>query len=124
MPLCNQHYDCKACRAGLEVELDAGEGIVKAALQLRTDHAAAQAAIAAALEWFHDPDADAIDEYERIGAMYHRDTGFLRPGKSEPLVTGRDSNSDENRTRWALWCAEQSRRVLGMLRDAAKAGGA
>ena len=38
--------------------------------------------------------------YEAVGELYYRATGRLRPGKSEPLGTGRDSNDQENRDRF------------------------
>jgi hypothetical protein len=45
------------------------------------------------------------DRFELVGRLYYSATGYLRPGKSEPLETGRDANSDENRERFENYCA-------------------
>jgi hypothetical protein len=81
-------------------------------------HAALVAAVRAAAAWISDPDANPIEEYERIAAEYQRDTGRLRPGKSAPIETGRESSSEENRQRFHEWCRERSRKVLAELRAA------
>ncbi len=47
--------------------------------------------------------ADALSRFEALGALYYAETGYLRPGKSNPLETGRDSNDDENRERFEQW---------------------
>lgn len=47
--------------------------------------------------------ANHAERFETVGDLYYRDTGYLRPGKDEPAVTGRDSNSDENRERFEQW---------------------
>jgi hypothetical protein len=46
-----------------------------------------------------------LEKYELIGELYYRDTGFLRPGKSEAPETGRDSGSEENVARFDDWMA-------------------
>ncbi len=43
--------------------------------------------------------------FEVVGDLYYRATGRLRPGKSEPMATGRDSNDSENRARFDEWVA-------------------
>lgn len=45
----------------------------------------------------------ANDRFEALGELYYRATGYLRPGKSEPMETGRSANSDENRERFEQW---------------------
>jgi hypothetical protein len=49
--------------------------------------------------------ASALERFEALGSLYYTGTGYLRPGKSNPLETGRDSNDDENRERFEAWLA-------------------
>lgn len=63
-----------------------------------------------ALAWLKDPDADANEEFERIGEEFYRDTGMLRPGKSVPLEMGGPSEQERS-NRFAEWCMERSRKV-------------
>lgn len=48
---------------------------------------------------------DHAARFETIGALYYAATGYLRPGKSEPLATNRDSSSAENVARFDEWMA-------------------
>lgn len=50
-------------------------------------------------------EASPHERYELVGELYHRDTGYLRPGKDEPAATGRDSSSAENVSRFDEWMA-------------------
>lgn len=43
--------------------------------------------------------------FEVVGDPYRRHSGRLRPGKSEPPETGRDSSSPENRAAFDEWMA-------------------
>ncbi len=43
-----------------------------------------------------DRPIDHTARFETVGDLYYRHSGRLRPGKSEPLVTNRDSSSPEN----------------------------
>jgi hypothetical protein len=52
--------------------------------------------------------SNAISRFEALGALYYTETGYLRPGKSNPMETGRDSNDDENRERFEQWVATRS----------------
>jgi hypothetical protein len=52
--------------------------------------------------------ATSIERFEVVAALYYRDTGFLRPGKSEPVGSYRDPNSDENRERFEQWVATRA----------------
>lgn len=47
--------------------------------------------------------SDANDIFELIGDLYYSDTGFLRPGKSDPI---RDTSSEENWDRFQTWMKE------------------
>jgi hypothetical protein len=49
----------------------------------------------------------ATRRFEIVGELYRAATGYLRPGKDEPAVTGRDANSDENRERFEQWIASK-----------------
>lgn len=50
----------------------------------------------------------ATERFEALGSLYFRATGYLRPGQSEPLETGRDSNDSQNRERFEQWLATRS----------------
>ncbi len=52
--------------------------------------------------------ADSLSRFEALGALYYAETGYLRPGKSNSIETGRDSNDDENRERFEQWVATRS----------------
>lgn len=52
--------------------------------------------------------ATATEHYECVGELYYRATHYLRPGKSEAPVTGRDSNSPENVARFESWFREHA----------------
>lgn len=53
-------------------------------------------------------DLDANTRFETIGDLYYLRFGWLRPGKSEPLATMRDSNSEENVLRFEKWTQDGS----------------
>jgi|GEM_PF-6162728 len=52
--------------------------------------------------------ANSIDRFEACNGLYYRATGCQRPGKDEPLETGRDANSEENRERFEQWFMSKS----------------
>lgn len=66
-----------------------------------------------ALSWIWDPDADPLDTFERIADEFYRDTGFLRPGKSEPFGYERDEK--EREAAWEQWRRDRSRKVRAAL---------
>jgi hypothetical protein len=72
----------------------------------------AQAAKAAA-DWMWDPDAPA-EQYERMAEEFYRATGYLRPGKSEPLECG--DRTEERAAAWERWRTERARSLLSNLR--------
>jgi len=45
------------------------------------------------------------ERFEIIGDLYYADTGFLRPGKSDPM---RDTNDSENVERFEQWFATRA----------------
>jgi hypothetical protein len=46
-----------------------------------------------------------IVRFEAIGDLYYRRYHRMRPGKSEPWETGRDSNDIENHAQFDQWFA-------------------
>lgn len=46
---------------------------------------------------------DSILFFETVGDLYYKRFMRLRPGKSEPYATGRDANSEENRSQFDEW---------------------
>jgi len=54
------------------------------------------------------PGEDANDTFERLADDFYRDTGMLRPGKSQPLEVYMGNDEDGRRARaWAEWCAQK-----------------
>ena len=63
------------------------------------------------------------DRFEIIGDLYHARFHRLRPGKSEPMETGRSSSDEENRVQFLDWfrsgvALEDALREIKRLRDA------
>lgn len=58
-----------------------------------------------AVRWMGDAN-DPLTTFEDIADWFYRDTGFLRPGKSEPLECG--DRSEEREAAWKVW-AKQTR---------------
>jgi hypothetical protein len=60
-------------------------------------------------------DDDPIEQYERIAAQFHRETGHLRPGKDSAPA----AHADEVRARvvWAEWCAAKGLEARKALAD-------
>jgi len=73
-----------------------------------------------ALRLIHDwrglCDEDRLHAWERIGADFYRDTGYLRPGKDEPM--GFETPDAERADAWKAWTAEQNARIDAALREA------
>jgi hypothetical protein len=49
-----------------------------------------------------------VRRFETLNDLYHKATGFLRPGKSVPPACGYDSNSEENQARFENWVATRA----------------
>jgi hypothetical protein len=45
------------------------------------------------------------ERFELVGRLYYAATGYLRPGKSNPLESARDANDSENGARFENYCA-------------------
>jgi len=61
---------------------------------------AAEASLRLAVRWMGNP-ADALGTFEDIAEWFYQDTGFLRPGKSEPLECG--DRTEEREAAWKAW---------------------
>jgi len=62
--------------------------------------------------WVWNPDEPSNDQFERIGEMFCKQTGYLRPGKSYPI----DCFVPEDRDQvFKDWCDVQSRLCHEML---------
>lgn len=82
----------------------------------RVEVAELREAATLAASWLYDPDENATERFERIADEFHRMTGMLRPGKSQPLEGG---HSDEERQAvWDTWSKARARAVLVGLRSA------
>lgn len=52
---------------------------------------------------------DALSEFERLGDLYYRATGHLRPGKDDPFEY---SNSAENNERYEQWSRDRTEKAF------------
>lgn len=50
-------------------------------------------------------DEDSISFFERVASDFYRDTGVLRPGKSESMAGGSGLTDEERWALWSSWCA-------------------
>lgn len=95
-----------------------GEIVADETAALRERVRVLEDAVKRAVAWVHDPDEDPVQRFERIAEEFRRDTGFLRPGKSEP--PGYAMDEVERQAAWEKWVNDRSRRVLADLREATK----
>lgn len=57
------------------------------------------------LLWLDDRDIN--DQFERIGEKFYAETGFLRPGKAEPIdMCGGEEHAQHRQKAWRDWCAQ------------------
>jgi hypothetical protein len=72
-------------------------------------------ALTGALSWFSDPDADKLEQWERIASEFYEETGYLRPGKSYPLGSYVPDDLDEI---WGEWTLRRQRETIANMRAA------
>ncbi len=60
-----------------------------------------RAALAGLVALFAEPDESHIAQFERVGELFRRDTGMLRPGKDEPIGYG--PTYEEREATYAAW---------------------
>ena len=77
----------------------------------------AREAIREVVAWLWDPDENANAQFERIAEEFYRATGYMRPGKDDPLPHSQEYEIERNRA-WERWRTDRSRTVLAKLRDA------
>ena len=68
-------------------------------------------------DWHAHTDEDANEVFERIGEAFYRDTGWLRPGKSESPERAHDP--EERRRKFHEWCQRQHAALTERIRAAA-----
>ncbi len=54
---------------------------------------------------------DSLEHFEAIGEMFRRDTGWLRPGKSEPRESYYEGREEERSKYWADWCKKKNKEL-------------
>ena len=81
-------------------------------------------ALILAVRWMGDP-GDPLGTFEDIAEWFYRDTGYLRPGKSEPLECG--DRTEEREAAWKGWVTRTREQVratcLEALRQSSPAPG-
>jgi len=103
----------------------AGEVGVEADADLCAAAPALLEACEAALAWLDYSDVTA--HYDRLADAFHRDTGYMAPGKSVPLEMNPGEEWEAERApAWHKWCAERRAALCSQLRAAlslARGGG-
>lgn len=84
-------------------EDDAFKALTDERAALRSEVERLRAALSGVLEMCRDPH-NANESFERVGELYCRATGQLRPGKDDPF---RDSSDPENVKRFDEWYATE-----------------
>lgn len=102
--------------AGLEqaFRMGADKG-AREVVRLERINADLLAAAEAAANWLHDPN-DAIGHFERLAEEFHRDTGFVRPGKDAAAAAHQDPTKCD--IAWNEWRVARGAKVLADLRAA------
>ena len=78
----------------------------------------AQEALRAVHDWRGLCDANDIETFERIAAMFHQDTGFLRPGKDYAARCGGPVSEEERREAWSRWVERKNDDLDAQIRAA------
>lgn len=99
-----------------EIEAHAKEAVAEAYFPALSDIAAAEVpgliaevrrlrAALAGIEQFYAREGESAGEaWERVAEAFYRATGYLRPGKSEPIAMGGSLERDNEReAAWAAW---------------------
>jgi len=62
------------------------------------------------------------ERFEHDAERFYRETGFMAPGKSEPLeMSGGDAHQQRRETAWQEWCGKRRAEFHTVLRDAVAA---
>ena len=72
---------------------------------LEASHAELLGALKALMVHFRLPDEDSTGSFERIGELFLQETGYLAPGKSEPMESWHEGKDEERRIAWEEWIA-------------------
>lgn len=74
-------------------------------------------ALQAVHDWRGLCDADDLETFERIGEMFQRDTGYLRPGKDDPRLIGEGAEAERDR-KWNEWITKKNGEINARIRAA------
>lgn len=86
------------------------------ATDLARQLAEAREALQAVHDWRGLCDAGDLETFERISEMFHRETGFLRPGKDQAAAMGGYPTDEERRAEWDAWCHRKNDELNGQIR--------
>lgn len=76
-----------------------------------------------AVKRWHGVGMDSLEHFEDIGHMFYADTGYLRPGKSEPMATWSEERDKERQAKWREWCERKNKEIDGLIASALSAAG-
>lgn len=90
----------------------------EAAVALRIEQL--EAALQGLLELYAMPGESNVDRFERVAAMFYRETGWLAPGKDNSAAAcGDDDSYEHRRAAWEKWYESRANAARAAL---AKAG--
>ena len=82
---------------------------------------AALTACSAAAWWQGIPGEGAAEQFERVAEAFHRDTGFVRPGKDSSAAAAQDEA--KRNVAWVAWVAAKQQVIATKLKVAFDSGG-
>lgn len=87
---------------------------------LETSHAELLGAVSNLLVHFRLPDEDSTGSFERVGEVFLHETGYLAPGKSEPMESWHEGKDEERRIAWEEWIAARVSNARQALKNASE----
>lgn len=79
-------------------------------------------ALRVALAKAYDPDENVVERFDRVADEFYRATGYMRPGKAEPMGFDRHTY-EEREAAFKAWVDAEARKSVAAMRAAlAKAG--
>jgi hypothetical protein len=93
-------------------------------VQCVNSHDELSTALREAGDWF-GLTKSALEQFEDLAEKFHKETGFLRPGKDMPMAAGHDEEREAERdAAWKAWAENRRNDMIGRVRAAiAKATG-
>jgi len=78
---------------------------------LEADNQDLRASLAVLVDVFQRDDENSVERFERLAAMFRSDTGFLAPGKDQPMGGADQPDGEELRAIYDSWYAAKVHRA-------------